>query len=448
MSAVEVNFDGLPGPTHHFGGLAPGNLASIDSGGSPSSPRGAARQGIAKMRRMMALGLVQGIIPPHPRPALEFLRRTGYRGRTATVIRRAAGESPALLAAAWSSSAMWVANAATVSAAADTADGRVHFTTANLASQLHRAIEADTTFRTLASLFPARDGFVHHRPLPCALGDEGAANHTRLCTRYGAPGVSLFVHGRTLCAPEPVQPRLPARQVQEASRAVARMHRLDPARTVHARQLPAAIDAGVFHNDVISVGNRNLLLVHEQAFEDQQRALAELEAAMDGALEVIEVPAARIGLERAVASYLFNAQLVSPDERAGDQVLVAPVQCRDDPVVRRWLEEQVAAARLSAVEYVDLGQSMKNGGGPACLRLRVVLAREALPRLPRHALASTERLDRLEDWIDAHYPERIEPGDLADPGLADLAAHALAGVYRILEVPAGGRLPAVNIKPI
>ncbi|MCZ7597577.1 MAG: N-succinylarginine dihydrolase [Gammaproteobacteria bacterium] len=45
MSAVEVNFDGLPGPTHHFGGLAPGNLASIDSGGSPSSPRGAARRG-------------------------------------------------------------------------------------------------------------------------------------------------------------------------------------------------------------------------------------------------------------------------------------------------------------------------------------------------------------------------------------------------------------------
>ena len=93
---------------------------------------------------------------------------------------------------------MWVANAATVSPSADTADGRVHFTPANLVSHFHRSIEAPTTTRVLRAIFADKTHFAVHDPLPAApqLGDEGAANHTRLAGADGAPGVEFFVYGR------------------------------------------------------------------------------------------------------------------------------------------------------------------------------------------------------------------------------------------------------------
>lgn len=433
---VEANFDGLPGPTHNFAGLADGNLASGRHAGRRSWPRQAALQSLAKMRTVRDLGLVQGILPPQARPELHFLRAAGYRQPVAELVQRLSVESPSLLAAVYSSSSMWTANAATVSAAADTADGRVHLTTANLSGQLHRAIEADATAAVLKAVFADPQSFVHHPPLPAVLADEGAANHTRLAPRYGDAGVALFAYGRRLFRPDPDSPRLPARQVCEASEAVARQHGLDPAHTVFARQLPAAVDAGVFHNDVICVGNRNLLFLHEQAFCDQHDVLARVDDALGGRLRVLEVPAAKISLERAVATYLFNAQLVSPGDDADAQVLLAPTECRDDPVVRGWLEDAVRRGALSAVHYLQVGESMHNGGGPACLRLRVAASRQALAGLGGDVLASDGQLDRLGQWIETHYPESLVPADLADAELVAVADRALAGVYRILGLAA------------
>ncbi len=432
---VEANFDGLPGPTHNFAGLAAGNLASARSAGTRSWPRQAALQSLDKMRFMLGLGLVQGILPPHPRPAMGFLERIGFDTTTPTILPSLAATAPELLAAVYSSSAMWVANAATVSPAPDTADGRVHFTTANLSSQLHRCLEADHTTRMIADIFGDDGAFARHAALPGIFADEGAANHTRLAVDYAAPGVEFFVYGRRLFRPESVQPALPARQVREAAEAVARCHGLDPKRTVFARQLPAAVDAGVFHNDVICVGNRDLLLVHEQAFEEQQGVLARLDAAMQGALKIVEVPAQRIPLERAVSTYLFNAQLVSPGNDADSQVLIAPAECREDPAVHDYLEALLAAGTLTAVHYLDVRQSMKNGGGPACLRLRVAASREALSKVRGRVIADTSLLDELQAFVEARYPEYIDPADLADPDLARAATDALAGVYRILELP-------------
>ena len=388
MSAVEVNFDGLPGPTHNFGGLGIGNLASAGSAGSRSWPRRAALQSLAKMRAMTEMGLVQGVFPPHPRPATDFARRMGYRGGNRAIIERLASDSPALLAAIYSSSPMWAANAATVSAAPDTRDGRIHLTAANLSSQLHRAAEASHTERLLRALFNDRRTFAHHRPLPGALADEGAANHTRLARDYGRAGVSLFVFGRQLLGRDRTRTTLPARQVLEASESVARLHGLDPRRAFFARQLPEAIDAGVFHNDVICVGNRNLLLIHEQALVEQQAVLDRLDAAMDGNLRVILVPAARISLGTAVSTYLFNSQLVSPTDDPEDQVLIAPLECRDDEAVHGFLQELLKAGALSDVRFFDVRQSMKNGGGPACLRLRVPMDESALARVSGKAIAS------------------------------------------------------------
>src|SRR4029077_2346121 len=105
----------------------------------------------------------------------------------AGVLREAERKDPRLLVAAYSASAMWAANAATVSPSADTADGRVHFTPANLPTQLHRSIEPPVTSAVLRQIFPEGEYFAHHDPLPASeeFADEGAANHMRLAPSHG-----------------------------------------------------------------------------------------------------------------------------------------------------------------------------------------------------------------------------------------------------------------------
>src|SRR3990170_8357379 len=106
MAIVEINFDGIVGPSHNYAGLSLGNLASTRNAGVVSRPRGAALEGVAKMRANLALGLTQGVFMPHPRPHNEWLAQLGATLETA---------GPAIAANAMSASAMWAANAATVS---------------------------------------------------------------------------------------------------------------------------------------------------------------------------------------------------------------------------------------------------------------------------------------------------------------------------------------------
>ncbi|MEB2345017.1 MAG: N-succinylarginine dihydrolase [Deltaproteobacteria bacterium] len=434
MSAFEANFDGLVGTTHHYGGLSFGNLASERHAGLVSSPREAALQGLAKMRALARRGFRQGVLPPHERPDLLLLRRVGFTGDDAAVLRRAAAEAPGLLAQAGSASAMWAANAATVSPGPDTADGRTHFTPANLCSHLHRSIEAPTTARVLRAIFPEGAAFAHHAPLPAgpALADEGAANHTRLCGDEGAPGVELFVYGRSAAAGEPAPLRYPARQAREAGEAIARLHGLDPARTVFAAQAPDAIDAGAFHNDVVAVGSRDVLFFHERAFRERARVLDELRRALDPVpLRAIEVPDAALGLGDAVASYLFNSQLLArPD---GRMLLVAPEECRRSPRVWQWLEELLASGGpVAEVLTFDLRQSMRNGGGPACLRLRVVLDGERAAAVAPGVWLDDALDARLVAWIGRHHRDRLTARELADPALLDECRTALDELTAIL----------------
>ncbi|WP_020649721.1 N-succinylarginine dihydrolase [Solimonas variicoloris] len=419
-SAVEANFDGLVGPTHNYAGLAFGNVASANNAEQPSNPRAAAQQGLAKMRALAALGLAQGLLPPHERPHLPTLRRLGFSGRDAEVLAQARRRAPGLLAAASSASAMWTANAATVSPSADCGDGRVHFTPANLCTHLHRSIEAPTSARLLQAVFADPRHFVHHEPLPAtpAFGDEGAANHTRLCADYGEPGLELFVYGRG-DEREPAPSRYPARQTRLAGEALARLHGLRDERTLHAQQNPAVIDQGVFHNDVIAVGNRELLLYHEQAFADAATVRGWICTHLRGARRpvFVEVPEREVSVAEAVGSYLFNSQLVcTPD---GAMRLIAAEESREQPRVWRAIERIVAdpGNPIAAVEVFDLRQSMRNGGGPACLRLRVVLTaaeREAVNPL---CWIDDPRATQLAHWIDRHYRDRLSLDDLADPQL-------------------------------
>src|ERR1700744_5037478 len=334
MQATEANFDGLVGPTHNYAGLSFGNVASQNNEKSVANPKAAAKQGLRKMKQLAELGFHQGVLPPQERPSMRLLRELGFSGDDATVIARVAKDAPELLAAASSASAMWAANAATVSPSADTADGRVHFTPANLVFNLHRSIEHPTTQRLLAALFPSEQHFIVHPALPGTpvLGDEGAANHTRFCGAYGARGVEFFVYGRRSYGGGVAPARYPARQTCEASQAIARRHGLSADATVFAQQRPDVIDAGVFHNDVIAVGNQQLLFCHEHAFVGQASVydvLHEKLARHGAELQVVEVPDAEVSVGDAVSSYLFNSQLLARED--GRQLLVVPQECMENP---------------------------------------------------------------------------------------------------------------------
>ncbi len=439
-TAREYNFDGLVGPSHNYAGLSFGNVASFSNVKSASNPKQAALQGLAKMRALAARGFAQALLPPQDRPNFRLLRSLGFGGSDADVLARAYKEAPVILACAYSASSMWTANAATVSPSADSGDGRVHFTAANLNNKLHRSFEHAQSARTLRALFGDARHFAVHDALPAtpAFGDEGAANHTRLGASHGAPSVEMFVYGRAeFDALAPAPTRYPARQTLEASQAVARLHGLDAARTVYIQQNPDVIDQGVFHNDVIAVGNGNVLFYHEQAFADELASLDQLRRAMAGAgaeLTALRVDSGQVAVGDAVTSYLFNSQLLSKSD--GKMALVIPQECQENQAVARYLEGLVASGGpVDELIHFDLRQSMRNGGGPACLRLRVALT-EAEAGAMHQGVVMTEALyHALVAWVEKHYRDRLEPSDLADPALALEIHVALEELTSILKLP-------------
>jgi succinylarginine dihydrolase len=355
---------------------------------------------------------------------MDLLRACGFTGDDAQVLAAAVGE-PHLLHLATSSAFMWSANAATVVPACDSADGRAHLVVANLAAMPHRAREHRGRTAQLRRWFSS-EAMVVHEALPglLALGDEGAANHSRLWTP-GSPAVHLFVHGRN--AVERAATRLPARQTREASAAVARLAGLGETQVLHVRQLPQAIDAGAFHNDVVMVGDGDRVLVHEHAWVDQAAVLAELARRIPG-LRVAEITERELPLAEAVASYLFNSQLLGTPQGT---VLLAPVQSaegRAGAVVRRLTDEGF----ISRAEFLDLGESMANGGGPACLRLRLPLPPAAMAALPRGVVLDGARIADLEAWVDRHYREELSTADLADARLLDEWRAAAADLAQLL----------------
>jgi succinylarginine dihydrolase len=438
--AREFNFDGLVGPSHNYAGLSFGNVASFSNVRSTSNPRQAALQGLAKMRALAARGFAQAVLPPQARPDFRMLRRIGFGGTDADVLAQASREAPVVLACAWSAAPMWTANAATVSPSADTRDGRVHFTAANLNNKLHRSGEHEQATRSLRAIFADERHFAVHEALPPspAFADEGAANHTRLAPSHGAAGVELFVFGRVEFDPSaPAPKKYPARQTLEASQAIARLHGLSAARTVFALQNPDVIDQGVFHNDVIAVGNGNVLFYHDQAFADEAATLEALRRALGeagAALNAVRVASAQVPVADAVASYLFNSQLLSKPD--GKMALVVPHECRENPAVAGYLGELLASdGPVDELIEFDLRQSMRNGGGPACLRLRVALSAAESQAMHQGVIMTEDLYARLVAWVERHYRDRIAPGDLADPQLAIECAGALEELERILGLP-------------
>ena len=429
----EVQFDGLVGPTHNYGGLSPGNVASTVHQGQVSNPRAAARQGLEKMRFVRSLGVVQAVLPPQDRPSLASLRRLGFAGSDEEVIAAAGGGDGLALRLCSSASSMWAANAATVAPSCDASDGRVHLTPANLQQMFHRAIEADTTTRVLRAIFATEARFVVHDPLPGGgqLADEGAANHTRLATSQGTAHV--FAWGRSTWGGFAGPRRYPARQTREASQALARLHRLAPSACFFPQQHPDGIDAGAFHTDVLAVGNGAFLMHHELAFADDEAFVGELRRALGDELFVVRATSAELPPDSAVASYPFNSQVLAVD--GGAMVIVAPEDAREDPHARAFLERVAqSGGPVKAVHYIDVRQSMHNGGGPACLRLRVPLTDAELSAIGAHVVLEEALHELLCTWVDRHYRDRLTPADLVDPALAREGMRALDELTALLRL--------------
>ncbi|UVO53418.1 N-succinylarginine dihydrolase [Sphingomonas sp. SUN039] len=413
MTLVEINFDGIVGPSHNYAGLSTGNLASSKNAGAVSRPRAAALQGIEKMRTNLRLGLAQGFFLPQVRPDTNWLQSLGHHDEH--------GIEPHIRAAAMSASSMWAANAATVSPAPDTHDGRCHLTVANLMTMPHRAHEWQGTHEQLSIAFPGNI-FTVHAPVPAPFGDEGAANHMRLCAHHGAPGVEVFVYGVRGGA-------FPARQHIEASKAVARLHGV--ANALYVEQSEEAIAAGAFHNDVVAVANERVLFAHEQAFADKATFYAELHRLLPE-VEIVEVPASVVSLADAIQSYLFNAQLVTLPQ-GGGMALILPTEAQANPRVWGWLETLVAGnGPIRRLIPVDVRESMANGGGPACLRLRVVADPATVDA---RFIVDERKLDMVAGIVAAHWPEAIAPIDLASGALIADIGRARQALVSALGIP-------------
>ena len=437
-NSVEMNFDGLVGPTHNYAGLSRGNIASAKHKGQMANPRAAALQGLAKMRKLMELGIPQAVLPPQERPFVPGLRALGFIGSDAVVLESAFAHSPALVANYSSASSMWTANAATVTPGAESGDGRVHFTPANLTAMPHRALEDGQTQRALSMIFNDATHFAVHAPLAhtSLLGDEGAANHNRFCASHGEAGLELFVYGRDALG-EKTDLKFPGRQTLQASQAVARTHGLNETNAIFHPQNPAAINAGAFHNDVVCVSNGPVLFFHEQAFADvaalETDIIAKAEA-LGFTPHFIMAAAKSVPLGDVISSYLFNSQLVTLP--SGEMALILPSQVEETQSTKNFVESVLAGDNpISQAHYLDLRQSMANGGGPACLRLRVLLDSAQQAAVHEGAVMTPAKIAALENWVKAHYRDRLALEDLGDAIFLAETRAALDALTKLLDLP-------------
>lgn len=441
----ELNFDGLVGPTHNYAGLAFGNTASIKSAYQVSHPKLAALQGLKKMHLLMQLGIAQAVLPPQPRPNLAFLRNVGFKGSDIQVLSQAKKHAPGLFYACYSSSSMWAANAATVSPSSDTNDGKLHITPANLISHFHRSLESEITYKVLNHVFKDKTKFTVHSPLPAHpnFGDEGAANHNRLCLKHGDKALEIFVYGRSIfdgrrihnsSSVKQVDPALfPARQTLEASEAIARRHQLSKEDFLFVKQNPHVIDKGVFHNDVISVINENVILAHELAFDNMDEFYKILQDKASFPIYFLKIKEKELSVKTAVETYLFNSQIVTlPDN---SMALIAPIECKENTeaynITQKILEWDNP---IQKIHFVDCRESMLNGGGPACLRLRVVLTEHEKNAIDPGVFLNEEKYQALVAWVNRFYRDEIKSEDLLDPLLIEESQNALQELTTLLNL--------------
>jgi succinylarginine dihydrolase len=172
-----------------------------------------------------------------------------------------------------------------------------------------------------------------------------------------------------------------------------------------------------------------VLFAHEKAFADRDRVASECERLFPD-VQLVEVPASEVPVADAVSSYLFNAQLVSPPD--GETTLIVPSEARETASVWSWLQRHVAGnGPIRNLVVVDVRQSLANGGGPACLRLRV--AADPATVDPRF-LVDEAKLDRIAAVIEQSWPAEIHSSELQDPKVVAAIESARASLYDSLDL--------------
>ena len=425
----EVNFDGLIGPTHNYSGLSDGNIASKKNYSSPSNPKNAALQGLKKAETIINCGLKQGFFLPHERPFIPGLKRLGFNGTNEEILLSAFKHSKILLSNFSSASSMWAANAATISPSPDTQDNKIHLTPANLNTMFHRSIETEFTHQQCKIIFPT-ESFQIHKPSfsISGYGDEGAANHLRISKSHNEKGFEVFVYGESGFKNDKSSVK---RQALEISRSIAINHKLDMEKTFFLQQNHEAIKQGSFHNDIVSLSNENVFIAHENAFQnkdDLKKMLNILESKIDN-FQYIEISNSEIPLEDIINSYLLNSQLITNGDN--EMQLILPEEVKGFENCMSWLDKLKQISDVKLFNFVDIRQSMMNGGGPACLRLKVILNDEELENLNQNFLMNNERLESIKLLIEREYRDELYPDDLKDPNLLDESRRVLDELTQI-----------------
>jgi len=428
MNYYDVTIDMLVGPTYLHGGLSYGNIASVVNRSKISHPKKAALQGLEKMKCLHDLGLSQLVFPPYPRPDYGFLQMLGFSGSKKQILEKAYQTNRQHLYQATSSAMMWMANAATITPSQDSHDNKVHITIANLASHAHRGLEAYDSYKLFKHVFSDEDFFTVHPPLPSFYEyfDEGAANHTRFYLPKTKQGIHLFVWGRSMRHHDGAK-RFPARQTLEAQEAITRLHRLDQNLVLFCQQNPKAIDSGVFHNDVIATGHNDLFFVHEEAFVNTAEVINALKK--KGPIQVCCIPKKMLSLSEAVATYLFNSQIVCRD---GATVLIASQEVKKSSGCQKALEK-LKSFGIDDVIYLNLSESMKNGGGAACLRLRLVVNDQEWQKIRPTVIFTDSLYFELTECVERCYPENLRIQELCDPKMQKKIADAYTAIYKIFQ---------------
>ena len=432
----EINFDGLIGPTHNYSGLSDGNIASKENFSSVSNPKKAALQGLKKAKILINAGLNQGLFLPHERPFIPGLKKLGFSGDDETILKSAYEYSKVLLSNFSSASSMWAANAATVSPSPDTKDGKVHITPANLNTMFHRSLESDFTY-TQCKLIFSDTCFVVHKPALSisGYGDEGAANHLRISKTHEDKGFEIFVFGESAFKEEAFaeyqKTSFIKRQALEVSKSVALSHKLDRNNVFYLQQHPRAIDKGSFHNDIASLSNENIFIAHEKAFLNRDvlnHVLKHLELEVEN-FNYIEIPDKEIPLDDIISSYLLNSQLFTNGE--GEMQLILPAEVQNYENCMQWLDKLKQTSDVKLFDFVNIKQSMMNGGGPACLRLKVILNEDEIKKVNKNFILNDKRLELIEDLIEREYRDKLYPDDLKDPNLLDESRRVLDELTQI-----------------
>ena len=432
----EINFDGLIGPTHNYSGLSDGNIASKKNFFSVSNPKEAALQGLKKAKILINAGLNQGLFLPHERPFISGLKKLGFSGDNETILKSAYEYSKVLLSNFSSASSMWAANAATISPSPDTKDGKVHITPANLNTMFHRSLESDFTY-TQCKLIFSDTCFVVHKPALSisGYGDEGAANHLRISKTHEDKGFEIFVFGESGFKEEAFaeyqKTSFIKRQALEVSKSVALSHKLDRNNVFYLQQHPRAIDKGSFHNDIVSLSNENIFIAHEKAFLNRDvlnHVLKHLELEVEN-FNYIEIPDKEIPLDDIISSYLLNSQLFTNGE--GEMQLILPAEVQNYENCMQWLDKLKQTSDVKLFDFVNIKQSMMNGGGPACLRLKVILNEDEIKKVNKNFILNNKRLELIEDLIEREYRDELYPDDLKDPSLLDESRRVLDELTQI-----------------